>query len=199
MTAAQRDEAGFTLVEVMVVAVIMAVIGAALFGLLTSMTGNERAQEARANNGQSVRLALADLVRDVRGADPIAAPPDVASAPDQIELTVLPATSVGDVQHVRWQAAGDRLERVVLDGPAGAVVTTRIVLTGLRNGTAAVPLLRYLRAGGAELPADVTPADIANCSSAVRVTIVAAPEPGAVVTETADAVVRNHQSGGVGC
>ncbi|MCU1460428.1 MAG: hypothetical protein JWO37_503 [Acidimicrobiales bacterium] len=195
----RREESGFTLVEIMVVALIMGVIGAALFGLLASMTGNERAQEARADNGQSVRFALADIVRDIRGADPVSAPPDTATAASILELTLLPATADGAGQHVRWQLAGDQLLRAVLDGPGGAAVTTRIVLTGVHNAADGVPLLRYLGATGAELPAGVTPADVVNCTRSVRVTIVAGPERASVASESADAIVRNHQSGGIGC
>ena len=195
----RREEAGFTLVEVMVVAVIMAVIGAALFGLLASMTGNERAQEARANNGQAVRLALADITRDLRGADPVGPPPDAVAAAQQVDVTLLPVTPGGEAQYVRWQVSGDRLLRAVLDGPGGSPSTTRVVLTGVLNETQGVPLLRYVGTGGDELPTDVTPADVVNCARSVRVTILASPERGSVSRETAETVVRNHQSGGVGC
>jgi type II secretory pathway pseudopilin PulG len=107
----RRDESGFTLVEIMVVSLVMTVIGAALLGLLTSMTANERAQSARAENGRAIRLAMADVLRDVRAADPLTGG-DAA----RVELTIAPA------QRVRWELAGGRLSRSLLDG-TGAVIT----------------------------------------------------------------------------
>lgn len=63
-----RQEAGFTLIEIMVAVVIAAIVAAAAFTILTTTSKSVRANEQTVDTQQNVRLAMEILSRDIKRA-----------------------------------------------------------------------------------------------------------------------------------
>ena len=61
-------DAGFTLVELVVVASLLMLVLGAILGVLESLTNTEHTTSQRIDDEQSARVTLAQLERDVRGA-----------------------------------------------------------------------------------------------------------------------------------
>ena len=66
-----RSQAGFSIIEVTVVAATMLVIVATLLGALDSLTNVQGRDQALVNNQETVRFGLDQVQRDVRAANPV--------------------------------------------------------------------------------------------------------------------------------
>ena len=191
-----------TLIELMVVMVLMSLVLGAFCGGLTTMMSNTRRQEALVENQESVRFAMLDMTRDVRGADPIIPLSDLNAYPRQIEVSVLPPTGGTNTPiYVRWQLTGTTLTRSILNLPGGTATSTRTVLANVKNSGTGVSLFRYYNSGNAEmLPSTNSSGDISNCTIRVHISVSAAVATGpAPFTIEGDAEVRNRLPGGIGC
>jgi type II secretory pathway component PulJ len=196
------DERGMTVTELMVVVLMLGFVLASLFGVLQSVTANERIQQAKVNNQEKVRFVLGQLTRDLRSANPLLPTATAADSATSAELAL--GSSTGTQTYVRWWLSGTTLNRSQLAAAGGAPTSTKVMLTNVRNAQRGITLLRYFRSNVAEMAVTgvgaVTAGDIANCTIRVKLAVASDADPGpAPFLEETDAEIRNRLPGGIGC
>ena len=198
LARAVGDERGFTVVEVVVVMSVMAIASAAVLGMATSLTRNERTQQALVTNQESTRFALFDLGRDLRSATDVGVLASPVTYQTRVDAAIV--TPAGAASYVRWQLSGKSLTRSVLTGLGGSVVSTKTVLTNVENASQGTTLFRYFKSSGTELTTSNAAGDFANCTIRVKVTVSSDASPGPLpFTEESDIELRNRLPGGIGC
>jgi prepilin-type N-terminal cleavage/methylation domain-containing protein len=193
-----RQESGFTLVEVMISLTIMSILIGTLLGTLDVATHGQQRQEALVTDQESVREALLEMDRDLRGANPIEPLSGASAYASGVEAAVIEPSGT---QYVLWQLSGTTLTRSVLSSPGGSTVSSETVLINVTNGTTGTSLFRYFNSAGTELTsANNTAGDFANCTVRILITVAAASAPGPVpFAESSDVEIRNRLPGGIGC
>lgn len=151
---ARRGQQGFTLVELVVAMAILSIVLAMAFGFFASATEHSADLQERNHLQGEVRLAVDQLVRELRqatfGADD---PPLESIGPDALTVLTPDSSTPYHLRRVTWRASGGRLERSAAvstdtDGapwqfpPAGPFVAK---LGSLRSAG----VFEYLDAGGA--------------------------------------------------
>ena len=163
-----RDEAGYTLVELLVAMTVMLLVSGALVGALQSGTVTERRASGRIDDEQSIRLGLAQLERDVRSSQLLTADPSTLGR--QLDLQVGP-------EHVRWSydAGASTLSRSVVTDSS---VTTGAVVPGVSAG--ADPMFALIGRDGSDLGAlaGSTSLDQVRCAASVKATVTAVAHRG---------------------
>ena len=202
MTRQARDESGFTAAEVVMTSLLLSIVTAMVLSVLVSQTRAERRTTAVVNSQQDVRFAMTAMVRDLRSADPMLPATTVDAAKYQVDLQL--TDTGGGTSYVRWtlDAANQMLLRQTLSGPGGTVTAAKLTLKRVHNGDGAgTPIFTYYNSTGTQMTSsNATPADLANCSIRVQVTVTADSNPGpAPFTVASDAELRNRLPGGVGC
>ncbi|MDQ1395003.1 MAG: hypothetical protein QOG64_262 [Acidimicrobiaceae bacterium] len=194
------DERGFTLIELTVVMLLMSLVMISFYGILNSLTSNAQRQQALVTDQESVRFAMLEMARDLRGANPIEPLSTAAAYATQVEAAVLPAAGTTPV-YVRWQLTGTTLTRSVLDAPGGTATSTKTVLSNVKNASTGVTFLRYYNSANTELvPASNTAGDFTNCTVRIHMSTSAAVVTGpAPFTQDMDVEIRNRLPGGIGC
>jgi type II secretory pathway pseudopilin PulG len=198
----RRDAAGFTVVELSITCALLSVVLISLLSLLDSQTRAERHLHAVINSQEDVRFAMLAMARDVRAADPVLALTNVADYGNQIQVQLRDGSGAS-LGYVRWllDGAAQSVSRQMLSGPNGTVTTTVFTLPRVRNAQDGLPLFRYYNSDGTELTAaTATPADVANCTVRVHISVKADTNPGPKpFLLDSDAEVRNRLPGGIGC
>lgn len=212
-TPRQETERGMTVVEVTIVMAILALVTAMIFGLLVSLTNNERRTQALVANEQEVRFVIGEILRDLRAADPFNtyAYPNKATYESHARLE-LKDPSTGTTTHVRWIYETDpasasylTLSRQIMSSNAASatVQSSTVKLRRVRNvqRSPSIPLFQYFSQSGKDLiVGPYSSEDVGDCAIRVKVTISADSNPGPEpFTETADAHLRNRFPGGLGC
>lgn len=197
-----RDEAGMTVTELMVVVLILGLVLTTLFSVLQSVMANERVQQAKVNNQERVRFVLGQMTRDLRSANPLLSPETAAAGATGVEMAMGP--SAGPQTYVRWTLSGTTLTRVVSATAGGTATTSKVMLTNVRNASRGITLFRYYRSSVAEMAltglSAVAPGDIGNCTIRVKIAVASDSDPGpAPFLEETDAEIRNRLPGGLGC
>jgi type II secretory pathway component PulJ len=184
------EESGFTVIELAIVLLMSSIVMATLVGILDSQSKAERSVNALAASQEEVRLALVEIQRDLRSAEPLIALPSASDFPTQMQIVHL-AFDNDSIVRFRWRldTANDELVRETLN-TSGAVTATTYRLEGVTNNT----VFRYFSAKGSELSAaNATSDEIAGCTLRVRVLIDAAPEAGAAPLDNwSDVQLRNR-------
>lgn len=190
-------DSGFTVIELAIVMMISAVVMTTLVGILDSQSRAERSVNGLASAQEQVRLALIEVQRDLRSAEPLIALADANDFPKQMNIAHMDFED-DTMTYFRWRLDAGRKElvREVL-GPNGAVTDTTYRLRGVTNNT----VFRYFNGRGNELtPANSTSSIIASCTLRVRILIDAAPEDGPQPLDNwSDVQLRNRLPGGPGC
>lgn len=194
MSRSSNGEAGFTIVELAVVMVIMTSTLAAVIGVLIAHTNAEQRTRAVLDTQEEARSALRELANDLRAANPLLAPPAGHDPATNVEVKLqLDATTT----IVRWNvdAAAGLLSRSVLDEPGGIPVATTYRITGVDSGD--FPLFRYYDASGDELDAaNASNGDIATCAARVEVVLVVdAAGPAGRIQLRSGVDIRNRPRG----
>jgi hypothetical protein len=192
------------------VTVVMAIVVAALFGALNSLTNADVRVQALITNQQAVRFGLNQLQRDVRAANPMDPFASTSTYSNAVQVELGP--NAGTRTDIRWlydttptSPTYESLLRQVMSGPtAGATVISQVVvIKRVRNVEAAVALFTYYDAGGVDLVANnpTTPANVANCAIRLHVLVTSDTQPGPQpFSENLDVELRNRLPGGiVGC
>lgn len=190
-----------TVVEVTIVSALLLVVLGIFFGLLVSLTNNERRTQALVTNEQNVRFVMAEMTREIRAANPILPVTPLSAYRDKIELALGPKSA--PQTYVRWSynSTAQTVRRAVLSAPTssgGTVLSSAVKLRRVRNKDSSVPFLLYYGQSATELVD--SGGDPANCAIRVHVTILSDSDPGPLpFREEQDAQVRNRPLGGVGC
>ena len=186
-----KNESGFTVIELSVVAVVLLVVTVSLFQMLDSLTRNERVQQAVVTNQERVRLAMIEIGRDIRAANPSLNPLTAAADyPTMIEMSHGPVG--GTQKHIRWKLTGTNLTRSVLPAPNGVPTSTRTVLTNVRNIADGLALFRHYRPSGALIDPVLQAGEIPSCTLRVKVAIKSDVDPGpAPFLDESDFELRN--------
>ena len=184
------DDAGYTVVELSITMLIAAILTTSILGYLVSQSNAERRIQAVSANQQSLRLALVEISRDIRAADPLMPLSSAADYQTTVQVTLKDvATEVDRI--VRWRVDGttSTLYREELD--ADGTVTGRSFSL---PGVAGTQAFWYYRGDGTGYLLDGTDsASIASCAIRVHVALTAAPDPGpAAQTAEADIELRNR-------
>lgn len=192
----RRAEAGSTLVEMAVSSAILGIVITSVLSFMSSAATNERFQQARVSNQESVRLVMLQAARDLRNANPMVALADSANYATSFEVATGPTD--GPRQYVRWSLVGDEVVRSILDGPGGTITSSTSKLTGMTSWS-----LRYFDRHDAELTSADLPGDFVNCTNRVVISSTAAVDGDASpFTEVQEVQLRNHLLGAeeaVGC
>ena len=145
VTGRTKDEHGVTLIELTVVLMLLSLVMLSFYGALNSLMSNTRRQEALVANQESVRLAMLDLTKDIRSANPLNTLPAATAYPTELEASVLAPNGTTQL-YVRWQLTGTTLTRSLLNAPGGTPVSTKTELTKVQNPSTGVSLFRYFGA-----------------------------------------------------
>lgn len=157
-----------------------------VLGLMTTAAKNERFQQGRVSNQESVRLVMIEAARDLRNANPMLALPDAASFATSFEVATGPTE--GPRNYVRWSLVGDDVVRSTLSGPGGTTLTSTVRLTGITTWS-----LRYFDRHDTEITASDLPGDFVNCTERVVISATAGVDGAAkAFAEAQDVQLRNQ-------
>ena len=179
---AARDEAGFTVVELMITVMISMIVMSSLLGLLSSQTKAEKRVHDVANSQEAIRLAYVELTSDLRSADPLVA---ATASSVEVELRALDGTA----RRLRWSVEPDA---------AGALqlVRTEIATDGTETasyrlpGVASADVFTFFKAG--TTPIEVPAGDEPRCAKRASVVLLATAEgEGAPLRLESDVDLRN--------
>jgi prepilin-type N-terminal cleavage/methylation domain-containing protein len=194
------DERGFTLVELAIATALMLVIMLVFLSLISPSQKSSNVADALITNEQDVTLALQQMEKDIRAANPL----DAFNSNcynNQIELTLGP--SGGTQQTIMWvySPTTNTLAREVVTGTGcNPTVIGSEDVTTIVNGT--TPVFAYFNADGTQFDPAVAPLDdIANCTVRVSITLIGQGNTDASpFTEKVSVWLRNRLPGGMpGC
>jgi len=187
-TRPSRGERGFSLVEMMITASLFVVVTGAILGTFDSFTRAQQHQERSIEARDSLRQALDEVARALRGATSLM--PDPSRGSDVVVLVV--SNGSRNVK-VRLRA---EVEQGVLYRD-GSKVRSRAVLTDLADPGG--PVFTYVTASGDVLePASVDVDTISRCTAIVRVHLATRTDQGQVSSST-DVQLRNRAQAAATC
>lgn len=202
-------EAGFTVIELVVSAMILTIVLAMFFSTLASLMRSENRSQALVSNEQNVRFEVDQLAREIRASNPLTILSTVSAYSNQIQFVLGPTG--GTQQVVRWtydtnpgSSTYEQLSRQVMSdsSQSATVVSTSWYLIRVRNVENGTPVFRYYDGQEQDMVADgnYNASDIANCAIRVHIALSSDSNPGPLpFTETQDVELRNRLPGGTGC
>ena len=178
------DESGFTVVELAITMMMAAIVSVAITSVLISQTNAERDVSRFTVNMEEARLAMVELQRDLRSAEPLVGIGTTEELKYKLDLKMYESITSQTPYHVRWRAdtVSDELLREELD-VNGNVTATTYRIRGVINDDPTEPLFRYYPAGEEATAYDLaapglTPGDVAYCAVRVRIDLRANPNAG---------------------
>lgn len=170
--ARTRDDGGFSLVEQAVVMVVFSIIGVLVAGTIVQMSVSAEDHRQRVDTLSGVQLALEQVTRDLRAADPVLAFTALPCEPGRLTTAVPAPTSCANElsferlkQGQRWRisyalTSGELREgRELWTGSSWGPASWNVLARQLQNGVAPQsPLFALSDAGGRPVAAvgDVT-------------------------------------------
>jgi prepilin-type N-terminal cleavage/methylation domain-containing protein len=201
--AAGGEEAGFTLLEVMIATLAMSVVVTSVGGVMLTMQRTGVGAIRSENAAGTARTGLLELQRDLQAANPLVDWTSTVSAyEDELQLELGPTG--GTQQRITWSyvsgsgpsCRGTLYRSVGSGGPVPEV-------TGVTNCQTGLPVFSYFGQQGENLlanPASVTAAILSECSVRVAGTVrVSAGANTTPFTETASMRLVNWQPGTQPC
>jgi prepilin-type N-terminal cleavage/methylation domain-containing protein len=182
-------EAGFTVVELSVVMVIMGVVATALVGMLVSQSRLAERVNSAANNQEVLRQALIEVSKDVRASDPILWQSDITAYGSTLPMRIRSVSNDVD-RNLRWRISQGALIREELDATASNVTAVSYRIPNISNST----VFTYYRAdGSAYALSGLDAGALDRCTVKVHIKITGSPEAGpAATTVETDVQVRNR-------
>lgn len=178
------DDAGFTVVELAITMMLAAIVSVAITSMLISQSNAERDVSRFTVNLEEARLAMVEMQRDLRSAEPLVGIGTTDELKYKLDLKMYDSITSQTPFHVRWRAdtGSDELLREELDAN-GNVTATTYRIRGVINDDPSEPLFRYYPAGEDAAPYDLTapgltPGDVAYCAVRVRIDLRANPHGG---------------------
>jgi prepilin-type N-terminal cleavage/methylation domain-containing protein len=201
-TTQDRDETGFSLIELVVTTSILGVVLLTLLGALSSFTDRTNQTQERALELSSARSAVEFVTRDLRAANPIAATTDISTYPTSVSFSVYCSTAgVGtcgsdNLRPVAYTVSSNQLVQT-LGSATTSTTTTRTLLgpsakatlastsrQGAIVNTASQPVFQYYKREGTLLDTDnsdgnaTTPVKIRDCAQYVEIHLVVVAQNG---------------------
>lgn len=190
----RRDEAGVTLIELMMVVFLFSLFGVAVQTSLSVFVRSSRVTEDKTSAVSSVRVAEEAIARDLRAANPIddIDPEDVTNYQNKIRFSVYCKTGtsncVNNLRQVTYQLVNNRLEQVigsntrVLVGPDGQAAVPVAERLGAVANLDSEPVFTYLDRNGEPFEIEstgqaVTTRRIHDCTKAVQIHLKVISEP----------------------
>ena len=206
----QRDEDGFTIIEVTMASMILLLVLGMFFNTLVSLTNSESRAQKLVSNEQNVRFELDQLAREIRAANPLVPLLNAATAAaysNQIEVVLGPSGGTQTVVRWTYDTTTKQLARQLMsDTSSGATVLSQsFFLIRVRNVETGSPVFTYYGQHNEDLVAQTLANggnlhDPANCAVRVHILLTSDSNPGPVpFSETQDVEVRNRLPGNVGC
>lgn len=190
------DETGSTMIEMALSSAMLALVMTSVLGFMTSSASNERFQQARVENQESVRLVMTQVAKDLRNANPLLPLADSTSFASSFEVALGPTE--GPLSYARWNLVGTDLVRSSLSGPNGTVLSSGVKLSGISAWS-----LKYFDRNDVEITAADLPGDFVNCTSRVVISIASQTNEDAKgFVEYHDVQLRNHlltEEESIGC
>lgn len=178
----ERDESGFSLVELVVAMGIMLLVVGALLSALDSLTSAERTTSAHIDDEQAGRLMLAQLSHDAHGTAAVLPQTTLAAYATTADLALTDGT------HVRW--AFDGVQQTL---------TRYLVTDSTTQPTSVLPNASGSFAWSGAATPWVTTADVAHCATSLGATISVSSRAGLTPqTETVQAALPNQTPQGCG-
>jgi type II secretory pathway pseudopilin PulG len=189
-----RDDAGLTLIELMVAGVMFSIILFAAFSALDTGTKAERGQQARHEAMLEIRGAMDRFTKDLRQATYI----DPASDHNRITMKTIIEGAETNVVYELASLGGDLYElRRTVGGGATITIVKNMVVGTTPMGTPDPPFCySYYSAGAPSECIDATNSvggRVPDALTAIRVTLAKDPEfnPGEPITLATDVQLRN--------
>ena len=212
---AREDESGFTVVELVVAAMILMIVLAMFFSTLTVLMHSEDRSQRLVSNEQNVRFELDQLAREIRASNPLVPLLNITDASaysNQIEVVLGSTTGTHTVVRWTYDTQKEQMEREVMsDTSSTATVLSRSwFLSHVRNVETGRPVFTYydaanndlvaqtLAGGGAGVSGNIN--DPATCAIRVHIELTSDSNPGPLpFTETQDVEIRNRLPGTYQC
>lgn len=188
-----QDDAGFTLIELMVATLMVSILVFAALNILDNVTKNERGQSIRHTAMLEIRQAMTRVTKDIRQATWI----DPNSTHSWLSMRTLLSGVEADVEYELVEttpgSAIYELRRTVDGGPYQAIITNMVLgTTPLGTPDPAICYSYYSAGAPSECldPADQHPPDELT---SIRITFAKDPEhdPGEPITLATDVQLRN--------
>ena len=206
----ERDEDGFSIIEVMISTAILLIVLAVLFDTLISLTRSEDRSQRLISNEQNVRFELDQLAREIRAANPLVPLLNASAASDyddQIEMVLGPTGGAQTVVRWTYDTTKEQMVRQLMSDTSATatVVAQSFYLARVRNQETGIPVFTYYGQHGEDLVAQSLANggnvhDAANCAIRVHIDLSSDSNPGPLpFTQTQDVEVRNRLPGNVGC
>jgi len=111
-----HDDAGFTLVELVIGTLLAAIVGTLMLGSLASGQNSERSLEEISASQEDLRRALVEITRDLRAAEPLWYDRAVTPAADPAKELRLERWEINATTptYIRWHITGGELVRDVV-------------------------------------------------------------------------------------
>jgi prepilin-type N-terminal cleavage/methylation domain-containing protein len=185
MLKGHRDEHGYSLLEIMVVSVILAVIMAIGGGAFVSINNSTTRNELMVQAEQSASTVLTQLEHDIRSSQTVAVPGGVE--PSQgIQMAVL--ASDGTTTNIEWlyNISSQTLTREVQSGSSYQP-------SGFQATSVQSAAFTYYNAQGTDITA-TTNSNIATCATAIGIDLLIAPAESGTTPfeETAEVALTNQ-------
>jgi prepilin-type N-terminal cleavage/methylation domain-containing protein len=142
----RTDEAGMTLVEMLVTMSLLAIVTTMFLSIMASVQSGVERQADRSNDNDQARLAVQELDREIRSGnvlyDPAAeAPPFEPGYSLRVYTQTNATTRTPANRCVQWRISGGELQRRdwATANPTGTVSAWRVVAENLVNHELAVP------------------------------------------------------------
>lgn len=200
-----RDEAGFTMTEVLIVTLVMGFVSLMLLQTLDSFTRTTARVETRSFVLNESRFALETITRDLRAANPIDAVTPVSLYDNQVSFSVY-CTNTGingcgsdNLRPITYRVQNNQLQRVVgtetrrLAGPLGTSSLPTAQRAGAVINSSAEPVFTYFDRNGVKLlttgASTSPPSHFRDCARSVQIKLKVRSDAG-IGGETTDLSTR---------
>lgn len=198
----ERDEAGFTLMEMMVVMMVMAIVLVIAGSALISLQRTAVRTDAMVTEEQAASTTLALMARDIRSAHSIQFLTSTTDASQSVIFNENQPSATGTTP-IEWvytppsgSAVVGTLSRVTLSSTL-AVQSTQVMLSDVANVPGTEPVFKYYNVHGTTMSTSGSTADqtLQNCTTAIGVNLVISPSPvpGVATFQESDTVAITDQ------
>ena len=166
----REDESGISLVEMLVTISLLVVVSVPFTRAMVLGMQTQRRQVSTIHATTEIQIAMEQVTRDLRGANPLLAPLD----PSAVRFTVYRTGGLRPAAYVVQTVGGT--SNLVLQETVGPTTTDRLVLKDLQPLPAGQVMFTYLDASGAVMAPSDPPEDVARIVIRLRAAVMEQPD-----------------------